>query len=382
MSGTKVDEGQESNHESKSDTKPEVHSLNVESLQIEPVSDHRPSQKLLDIIKAKLIKHYLPLGFLFVLIVALIFPYPGKKIKSWEVGDYKIVDTINVAIIFIISGLTLKTEDVLAALSAFPGLIYGLVAILFLTPCLGFILIRLPLNPDEFTIGLAIFAAVPTTLTSGVTLVTQSYGNGTLALMLTVVSNLVGILTVPFAIKLIVASGTSVEINAVDLLTKLALTILLPLIIGKIIRDISTKVQRFVKEYKVSLSLFSSTNLICIVWQNLSESRDELIDQSAKNIIIIIVAGVSLHLVFLMMNYVLLIMLKLELPEWKAVLLMASQKTLPVSVTVISYLDQDQVGDSGLITIPCIIGHISQLFIDAFIVSRWATKHLKDHPDQ
>ena len=49
---------------------------------------------------------------------------------------------------------------------------------------------------------------------------------------------------------------------------------------------------------------------------------------------------------------------------------MASQKTLPVSVTVISFLGS--VGEEGLMTIPCIIGHISQLFIDAYISSRWA----------
>lgn len=48
---------------------------------------------------------------------------------------------------------------------------------------------------------------------------------------------------------------------------------------------------------------------------------------------------------------------------------MTSQKTLPVSVTVISFLGS--VGEEGLMTIPCVIGHLSQLFIDAYIASRW-----------
>ena len=51
---------------------------------------------------------------------------------------------------------------------------------------------------------------------------------------------------------------------------------------------------------------------------------------------------------------------------------MTSQKTLPVSVTVISFLGS--VGEVGLMTIPCIIGHLSQLFIDAYISSRWASE--------
>lgn len=62
--------------------------------------------------------------------------------------------------------------------------------------------------------------------------------------------------------------------------------------------------------------------------------------------------------------------LKLKRREFKAVVLMTSQKTLPVSVTVIAFLDA--VGEEGLMTIPCIIAHMSQLFIDAYISSRWA----------
>jgi len=72
--------------------------------------------------------------------------------------------------------------------------------------------------------------------------------------------------------------------------------------------------------------------------------------------------------------------IRLEQPEWKAVLILSSQKSVAVAVTVISYLDPDQVGDLGLITVPCIAGHISQLFIDAFIVSRWASQHQRDNP--
>ena len=64
--------------------------------------------------------------------------------------------------------------------------------------------------------------------------------------------------------------------------------------------------------------------------------------------------------------------LKLKRREFKAVVLMTSQKTLPVSVTVISFLDA--VGEEGLMTIPCIVAHMSQLFMDAYIASRWANE--------
>jgi sodium/bile acid cotransporter 7 len=66
-------------------------------------------------------------------------------------------------------------------------------SILFVTPCLGFALRVIPLNPPEFAAGLALFAAVPTTLGVGVSLVRSCGGNEGLALLLTVASNIIGI---------------------------------------------------------------------------------------------------------------------------------------------------------------------------------------------
>lgn len=62
--------------------------------------------------------------------------------------------------------------------------------------------------------------------------------------------------------------------------------------------------------------------------------------------------------------------LKLKRREFKAVVLMSSQKTLPVSVIVIGYLGN--LGRMGVMTIPCIVAYMSQLFIDSYIASRWA----------
>lgn len=65
-------------------------------------------------------------------------------------------------------------------------------------------------------------------------------------------------------------------------------------------------------------------------------------------------------------------LLRLKRREFKAVVIMGSQKTLPVSVTVISFLSS--LGEEGLMTIPCIVGHMSQLFMDAYLCSRWASE--------
>lgn len=89
-------------------------------------------------------------------------------------------------------------------------------------------------------------------------------------------------------------------------------------------------------------------------------------------ICLLILAGVAIHVVYLAINVGAARVLNLPPRDYKAVIFMASQKTLPISVAVISFLPEADFGSQGLLTIPCIIGHLSQLFMDAFIASRMA----------
>jgi hypothetical protein len=89
-------------------------------------------------------------------------------------------------------------------------------------------------------------------------------------------------------------------------------------------------------------------------------------------ICLLILAGVAIHVVYLAINTTAAKALRLTAKDFKAVVFMASQKTLPISVAVISFLGA-RFGRQGMLTIPCIIGHLSQLFIDAVIASRMAS---------
>ena len=91
-------------------------------------------------------------------------------------------------------------------------------------------------------------------------------------------------------------------------------------------------------------------------------------------ICLLILAGIMVHVVYLIVNYVLAhYVVRIKGADLRAVLIMSSQKTLPVSVTIISYFPAS-LGAKGLLVVPCIVGHVSQLFMDAFIASRMASR--------
>ena len=138
----------------------------------------------------------------------------------------------------------------------------------------------LPFLPAEFQIGFLIFCSMPTTVNSGVALAQSAKGNFALALLLTVCTNLLGVLTVPFYLSMLLGVG-GVALDPLPLLVNLLLMILLPLALGKGAREASPKVQEFVKQHKKALGNFSNGCLIMIPWMKISISQPKIVGLSA-----------------------------------------------------------------------------------------------------
>merc|ERR1719361_1679744 len=79
----------------------------------------------------------------------------------------------------------------------------GVVLVLFVTPSLaGPILALGALDPSlsyPLLQGMALFCSVPTTLSSGVTMISQAKGNVSMAILLTSVTNVLGVFTMSWS---------------------------------------------------------------------------------------------------------------------------------------------------------------------------------------
>ncbi|PNH11396.1 hypothetical protein TSOC_001828 [Tetrabaena socialis] len=117
-----------------------------------------PPKSLWKKAKPVVVKNFLPLAFATALVAALAWPDPGRFFVGLTVLDnVRIAQVLPMALVFLITGLQLDTKDMRRALSPrnTPAVLYGLAAILLVTPCLGFLLRELPLEPKEF-VGLAL----------------------------------------------------------------------------------------------------------------------------------------------------------------------------------------------------------------------------------
>ena len=312
------------------------------------------------------IVNFLPLGFAVALLVSLTWPLPGKTLGDGRINDVRALQAANNAAVFLVSGLTLNLSDFTAVLKDVRAPLFGLVAILALTPCLAFGALRLPLRPHEFSVGLAIFCVVPTTLGVGVALTTAAKGNIALALALTVSTNLLGIATVPFLLRAVLAGtpgASTVRVDPGDLAVKLVFTCLIPTAVGIALRCSSARLAAWVTANKVGLGVFSNANLVCIVWQTLSAASAVLLRQRAGDVLAVVAIAAGLHLVMLAVVHVAVTRaLSLPVRERVAVTIMGAQKSAPVAVTVITYITRSGA-QQGLLAIPALVGQLSQIFI-------------------
>lgn len=176
-------------------------------------------------------------------------------------------------------------------------------------------------------------------------------------------------------LKWILMSGVNLRVKAIDLLLKMLLIILTPLLFGKSLHHFSTHIQHITKHHKIIIDIIKNTSCITIVWLYLSKSRDLLLNQNFFNLCILILASALIHLLLLLLNYLLMKGLQIGVREVKAVVLMSSQKTFPVALAVVSFMDPVTFGNLGLITIPCVVGHVVQVFIDSFVIAVWHDDH-------
>jgi len=178
--------------------------------------------------------------------------------------------------VFALTGLSLRLDDVRTALNSKRAALYGLLSCLGLSALLAPLVLTdlpqllsqlpgLPALHDEFFAGLALLCCVPTTLSTGVILARQANANDALVLLIMLLTNVIGVLTLPFALAHVFGTAAGTALEPLVMLEGLAWTVLAPLLAGVVARLVPG-VPGLVDRLRAYIRLLQQACLIATPW--------------------------------------------------------------------------------------------------------------------
>uniref|UniRef100_A0A7S1RWY8 Sodium/bile acid cotransporter n=1 Tax=Alexandrium catenella TaxID=2925 RepID=A0A7S1RWY8_ALECA len=316
-----------------------------------------------------IVKNFLILGLLTVITFGLICPKPGLALVGVKVAGLTLPD-VAIDIIFVVSGLALESfSDALQ----YKALGLGMTLVLLVTPLMAVPILYLPdLDPRlnvSLLQGMALFCVVPTTLSSGVTMITQAKGNVSLAILLTSVTNVLGVFTMSFSASKVFSAA--ITVSPWEMLAELIQLTLVPLCVGMALRRFVAPLREFAKRNKKKLGLSQNSCILFVVLLMISKAQAEISVASDSDIYLCLSLAAGVHLIYRIVGYVVATVARLPPEEWVTLVLMCSQKSLPVCVSVLQALPPDLRRKSGLFILPCVMAHAAQLIIDSMLAVRW-----------
>ena len=119
----------------------------------------------------------------------------------------------------------------------------------------------------------------------------------------------------------------------------------------------------------------------------MSESREQLLSLSLLNLVYVLIIILIVHYIFFILSYLYCLVFRVDDSAKKALVLSCSMKTLPIAMTsiiywivllllVISFLP-DSLGSQGVVLVPAILFHFTQLISGSFLAVLWTPKEVK-----
>lgn len=305
---------------------------------------------------------FLPVGLVLVLVLGLLWPEPGEALRSWTLGGVS-SGSLLVVTIFLTSGYSLKLAQLWENLNRPGPILVAAVLNLLLAPWLALLVGLLFDVPEGILIGLVVTTAVPTTLSSAMIIAQQAGGNATLALVLTIVLNVLGVATTPLMVDWTLSFGADLQLSYWDLLIKLVLLVLVPLVVGYGLKKLLSW------EAGGWLSYVASTCVILFVGMMISQNADSLHELALFDLGLLLGLALMIHLALLGLGLGAGRLLGQDGASRLTMGLIVGQKTLPVAFTVLFALEASGVPPELIAeaAVVAVLFHLLQIILDSVL---------------
>ena len=219
--------------------------------------------------------------------------------------------------------------------------------------------------------GMVICSSVPLTINMVIVLIKSSGGDEATAIFNSAFANMIGVFLSPALILGYLGVSASIDLGQVFL--QVALRVILPVIVGQLLRKFSPTVVTFAKTYKPYLSAAQQYCLIFIVYTVFCQTFANA-NQSATigDIFTMIAVEFALILFFLTLSWHTFRFLVPESPKLRVTAVHACvHKTVAMGIPLISAIyGKDPL--VGLYTLPLLVWHSLQLVIGSLLAPRLA----------
>jgi len=277
-----------------------------------------------------------------------------------------------IMIIFFISGLSLRSEEILKGFSNWKihlyiqGFCYLFIPLFFwsvLKGVGGFL-------PEGLVIGFYLLAVLPITITSCVVFTQLAGGNFAAALFNAVLGNTMGIILTPALFLLMMGTtDMSIEMDTVGTIMKLGLMVVAPLVVGQIVRLFFRDRTR---QFRKTGSLVNRWAILLIVYFAFGQIfTGESVELSFSGMILPLVLIVPAHFVILLLAGAGGRLFGFSGPDRIAIAFCAPQKTLAMGIPLIAAVLASRPDLEGLASLPIIVYHPTQLLVAGFLEERF-----------
>jgi sodium/bile acid cotransporter 7 len=319
------------------------------------------------------------LALIAMIVLAYLFPQFGRDREPVSLGD---VAGYGVSFIFFFYGLRLSPEKLKAGLSS-----WRLHVVVQLSTFVLFPLLILPLHTffeggDKELLWLGTFylAALPSTVSSSVVMVSIAGGNIPAAIFNASISSLLGIFITPLWMGLFLTASTEgFDIGSV--MGKLVLQVLLPVVLGIVLHRYWGG---FAERNKKQLRIFDQSIILLIVYTSFCESfaRRMFSGYSFADLLTLGVAMVALFFLVYGITHGISHLLGFNHEDRITAIFCGSKKSL-VHGTVMSKVLFPDTNVVGIILLPIMMYHALQLLVASIIAQATARKAgLEVHAEQ
>lgn len=311
------------------------------------------------------------LALILVSVLAFVWPEPGSRGGALHP---ELANKLGVALIFLLHGASLS----LAALRA--GLLQVrmhllIQAVTFVAfPLLGLLLLALipsAITSPELRLGVFFLCALPSTVSSSVTLTAAAHGNVPVAVFNATLSSLIGVVLTPFWVGLrLSTSGASLPLGPVIL--DLCLWLVLPFLLGQCARP---WVGEFVSRHRRTLSLLDRATILLLVYTSFCDSVVGHVwtAQSPTALAVTFALCAILLAIALLGSSALGRTLGFRIEDRIALMFCGSKKTLASGVPMARVMF-GATPSLGVILLPILIYHPLQLIVCGWLASRFARR--------